>query len=700
MTATDYGKPGELQALPAISIIIPVYNTAKYLDRCLDSIAGQTFSDFEVLCIDDGSTDGSGELLDARAAADPRFHVEHRSNAGASASRNFGLDLACGDYVLFVDSDDYIDLHTCQTLIEAARRDSADIVVFGGSTFPSVAWIDRCLSTRDVTYRGEPFRALLDEGGSYPLMCNKFYRRSFLEANELRFNTSLVLGEDNAFQFLCFPHANNVTFISDALYHYRCAREGSAMTSHYADLAGKVEKHFQIVEFVATEWKKRGFISAYKARFVDWMLFFLFDDVKNLSFADRMAFGARLNALLVECGLAPKDCSRALDPIAAFLLQDYRALDKPDRPVAVTVLLRSLGQSEDAMRKGFLHTANQSEQRLEFIVVGESSERADACVAALQPDYRISAAATVDEALAKARGRFVLFADFDDEYDWAAFEKALAAVRAEDVRPDVVILRDALGKLRMTDVFRMVGIPDDRRVEADGSMKKHFAFHMGELTDFSLAFASLDDCNKLWSTEFLRAQGHAGWGASDVARLLLAADTSVMLREILCEKKSCSTRPNADMTRLLDEAAQARAFVKAQALPEPYLAQTNGFVLAAGMRVIEGKHTFDGSRRAAELFVSFLRENDVMDVLPDFLYAAEDDYKAAVALVEAESLDDVLFEHLLSLRRKDGAYIQGLEVRVEDLEKELGCVYHSLSFKVGRSITSVPRKLRDTLTRR
>ena len=97
---------------PVLSIIVPVYNVEKYLARCIDSILAQTFTDFELILVDDGSTDNSGEICDEYAGKDPRIIVIHKENGGVSSARNHGLDIARGEYITFVDSDDQIGTYT------------------------------------------------------------------------------------------------------------------------------------------------------------------------------------------------------------------------------------------------------------------------------------------------------------------------------------------------------------------------------------------------------------------------------------------------------------------------------------------------------------------------------------------------------------------------------------------------------------
>ena len=118
---------------PLISIIIPVYKVEPYLRNCLDSIVNQTNRNLEIILVDDGSPDKSGDICDAYAAADERIIVIHQNNQGVSAARNAGLDIAKGDYILFVDSDDWIEQETCEAVLDLALKNNADLVCFRGT---------------------------------------------------------------------------------------------------------------------------------------------------------------------------------------------------------------------------------------------------------------------------------------------------------------------------------------------------------------------------------------------------------------------------------------------------------------------------------------------------------------------------------------------------------------------------------------
>ena len=112
--------------MPEISIIIPVYNAAKYISRCIDSILNQSFEDFELIICDDGSKDDSGKIIDEYAAKDPRIIAIHQENKGVSATRNHALSLAKGNYIQFSDSDDWLAPNSCELLYKAIKKNNSE----------------------------------------------------------------------------------------------------------------------------------------------------------------------------------------------------------------------------------------------------------------------------------------------------------------------------------------------------------------------------------------------------------------------------------------------------------------------------------------------------------------------------------------------------------------------------------------------
>ena len=115
-----------------VSIVIPIYNVEKYLNECVDSVIVQTYHDLEIILVDDGSTDNSGKLCDEYKKIDDRIKVIHQKNGGLSAARNTGMDSAIGEYLYFLDSDDYIEPQTVERLVDTIEQEKADIVLFDG----------------------------------------------------------------------------------------------------------------------------------------------------------------------------------------------------------------------------------------------------------------------------------------------------------------------------------------------------------------------------------------------------------------------------------------------------------------------------------------------------------------------------------------------------------------------------------------
>lgn len=207
--------------MPKISVIIPVYNVEKYLRQCLDSVVNQTYRNLEIICVDDGSKDKSGEILDEYAQKDDRFVVIHQKNQGQAVARNVGMDIATGKYILFVDSDDWIDLNTCSILIEKAELIQSDVLCFQFVSVNNSAQRVRAPipskffeSYDDISNRIENILS-----GSYS-PCNKLLRKDFLDSNKIRFIPGLLF-EDNPFVFELAMLAKQYDVIPMTLYYYR-----------------------------------------------------------------------------------------------------------------------------------------------------------------------------------------------------------------------------------------------------------------------------------------------------------------------------------------------------------------------------------------------------------------------------------------------------------------------------------------------
>ena len=144
--------------MAAISVIIPVYNVEEYLEWCLDSLKSQTLKNIEIICVNDGSTDSSREILDKCQKQDSRITIVDKPNGGLSSARNAGIRAATSDIVCFLDSDDRFTPDACEVITDAFKKTNPDVVTFGANCFPENAgypWLIEHLSPRDVVY--EPF---------------------------------------------------------------------------------------------------------------------------------------------------------------------------------------------------------------------------------------------------------------------------------------------------------------------------------------------------------------------------------------------------------------------------------------------------------------------------------------------------------------------------------------------------------------
>ena len=289
-----------------ISVIVPVYNVEPFLDECLDSLERQTYGNVEVVCVDDGSTDSSGAMLDERALRTAGMRVIHQANAGLSAARNAGMRAATGDVLMFLDSDDWYADNACALVAGVFERAGAEAVVFGAQCVPAELANPHAvelLSPRCATYNGYSPDLLFKEN-SKPYAVRVALSRAFAEREGIRFDESLRYAEDQAFCFTVYPLSRKTVLVSEKPYFYRM-REASLV--HEQGKSGaeadRLGRHLEAVEAILAEWGARGLLEPGFRRenagpFTTWCLDLVLFDLMRLDETGQRAFCGRVAGAL------------------------------------------------------------------------------------------------------------------------------------------------------------------------------------------------------------------------------------------------------------------------------------------------------------------------------------------------------------------------------------------------------------------
>lgn len=218
--------------MPKISVIVPVYNVEKYLNKCIESILNQTFKDFELILVDDGSPDNCGTICDEYALKDNRIKVIHKENGGLSDARNAGINISQGEYIMFVDSDDYITEQMIEILYNAIISDNSDIALCG------LDLVDECGNSINdkknkscVEYacisQHEALDRLCKDEAGYVVACGKLYKKSIFD--DIRFPKG-KLNEDAFVTYRIYEKCQKISCVSKLMYKY-VQRNGSIMNS-------------------------------------------------------------------------------------------------------------------------------------------------------------------------------------------------------------------------------------------------------------------------------------------------------------------------------------------------------------------------------------------------------------------------------------------------------------------------------------
>ncbi len=259
-----------MSTTPKLSIVIPVYNTEKYLHKCIDSVLAQTFTDYELILVDDGSKDSSPAICDEYAAKDSRIRVIHQENAGACLARKAGIAIAVGDYIGFVDSDDYIEPDMYETLYDKAISNNADIVACnffedGGFITEVKLGLGEGLYDSDSIKKNLFFNLEIGKDTVNEILVNKIFRGNLIKECMGKNEFSLRIYEDCVMAAYCMLECKLLYVVNRALYHYnknvpqslthRRGGERLIQLGYFCQEVEKMRSHPEFTEDVAFQFE-------------------------------------------------------------------------------------------------------------------------------------------------------------------------------------------------------------------------------------------------------------------------------------------------------------------------------------------------------------------------------------------------------------------------------------------------------------
>ena len=474
---------------PFVSVLVPVYNVSKYLRQCLDSLINQTLREIEIICVNDGSTDDSPAILAEYAAMDDRVRIINKANGGLPSARNAGLEVARGSYVGFVDGDDYVDARMFDRMYAEAKLRDADIVVCGAHCFPNEdeapKWLRDTLSPRDTFYKNASADVLFEERGARPFVWRDLVRRSLIEAHGFRLDPTIVVGEDQAFQFKIFPVAEKVSFISDKLYYYRWSRPDSLMNeSGYRDYGTRIYKHVRMIESIGRNWNVLGLMKQNYKKFFDWCVDFFYWDIIRVTACDRTKIAEDFCKVVTSLGYYSDPAKLA--PYTHWHYEYIRSLVGKSYAQPRVSIVAVVGNCKDYIRDCLESVVGQSMEDIEILLYDNAADKESHQIVTeyLYKDPRISlrmsdwepVATHYNDALMSAKGDYVFFINPYDHMESRNFIRDISAQLDEN--KDVGLI----GHIKKT----APGVYDI--VNCQNADYHHFMFRMSEIRKNKLRF--------------------------------------------------------------------------------------------------------------------------------------------------------------------------------------------------------------------
>lgn len=553
-------------AQPLVSVLIPVYNVEEYLERCLDSVLNQSLTRIEVICVNDGSTDKSLEILKKYQENDSRVIIVSKENGGLPSARNAGIERARGEYIGFVDSDDYVQPDMFEKLYNTAKKEKSDVVVCGANILPETPrasdWLYACLSPGYRKYDKFDANMLFHDMTVTPFLWRTLIKKSLIDKYNLRLNETIMIGEDKAFQCKVYPLAESITVIPDKLYNYFWCREGSLMNQTvYGDPEKKVLEHGRLIADIAETVMKYQEKEHIKEAFLEWSIPFLYDDFIFLSLENKVDLATKMIDVWNKCGYP--EYKFDMPEWKREMVDYFEQVAQEEKIIPRLSLVIPVDIEAEYLEETIANILEQSLEEMEILLVNNGTKNENYAILHkyLFKDKRIrllniahtSYAEALNRGMNLARAKYITFME---TYDWyenkSSLKEWIEYTESEnvDVCGSMYCMKNVPGAL--AGEYRSISNPEEnigKYLESDfHSMifrteylrKNEILFHESTiLTGFEfLAFACLHTGCRAWyqNVTYIHRNIHRpDWISTEKCKIVL--NIFVKLMRLSIEKK-------------------------------------------------------------------------------------------------------------------------------------------------------------------